>query len=481
MFALDISFRSLYRIRFTSHGRWHMPMCVVGVLLLTFVTWIPSNVLPSNDPCVSSLIWWTADYAEAGVAITVTLIATYIICTAVITVNLLKQSKLDRDERLQASIVVYYLIVNTLILVRQPGPDSLACLTFLHQSLVLPFYSQIFMDTPAIHASKLAEIALNIGGIISGLIRIVIRTNADWTLIPHVKKCCFKKRPRTIFAPSDLDIYDHMTSPISPQDETDHSVSKDLEKSGTVPSQGRTPHCESPHKIYASAPRITETTVVAPPPRLMLSPSTPPQRSNYSIFPAYGSTLTRESGSTMFSMGYEDVEPPRPLFTYSHKRILSNQTSATVEIGYRLSHTNPALQPDELSPTSTNVPFSFQATPSSAYRWDYAGDGGAALPGEYRDSLGDIAILPTQPNEPRTPSQISGPMSEMLSPSWFHRNGTILGFQSKRRERNIMKSLPPVPRNVSGSHDSVHSSYKPPKLALERELNDSTQASNSGR
>lgn len=90
------------------------------VLLLTFVTWLPSNLLPSNGPCLSSLIWWTAHYAQAGIAICVALIATYIICATVITVNLLKRSDLNRDERLQASIAVYYTIVSMLILVRIP-------------------------------------------------------------------------------------------------------------------------------------------------------------------------------------------------------------------------------------------------------------------------------------------------------------------------------------------------------------------------
>lgn len=123
VFGLDISFRSLYRIKLSSHGRWHIPICVVGILLLTFATWVPSHLSPSNGLCLSSSIWWTAHYAQAGVAIIVALIATYIICATVIMVNLLKQSKMGRDERLQASVVVYYLIVTTLILVRTPAPE----------------------------------------------------------------------------------------------------------------------------------------------------------------------------------------------------------------------------------------------------------------------------------------------------------------------------------------------------------------------
>lgn len=473
VFAVDISFRSLYRIKFSSHGRWHLPMCVAGVLLLTLVTWLPSNLSPPTGPCLSSLIWWTAAYAQAGVAIAVTLVVAFIICAVVITVNLLKQSQLDRDERLQASIVVYHLIVNMLILVRKPLP-RLSGVANVQQSLILPFYSQVFMGASAIHASKLAEVALNLGGIISGLMRIFIGTNADWTLIPCVKKTWFKKRPGTIFAPSDLDSYDHMTSPFSPLDDTDHAVSKDAEKGGTVRFEGRPPHGKSPNqlKIDTSIPNISETANVTPPPRIMLTPSASPQRSNYSIFPMHGLALARESGSTTFSMGYDDVEPPRPLFAYNHKRILSNQTSATVEIGYRFSHADPTLHPDLVSPISPNMPYSYQATPSSAYHWDYAGSEGPASPGEYRDSRGAITILPTQPNEPRTPSQVSGPVSDMLSPSWFRRNGTILGSKSKRRERNMMKSLPPVPRSDNGSHYSMHMSHKPSKLALGGRLSD---------
>ena len=339
------------------------------------------------------------------------------------------------------------------------------------------------MGTSAINASKLAEVALNLGGIISGVMRIFIGTNADWTLIPCVKKTWFKKRPGTIFAASDLDIYDDMTSPFSQSDETDHAVSKDAEKSGTVLCEGRTPNWKSPNqlKIDTSIPNISESATVTPPPRIMLTPSASPHRSNYSIFPMHGLAPARESGSTTFSMGYDDVEPPRPLFAYNHKRILSNQTSATVEIGYRFSHADPTLHPDPVSPISPNMPYSYQATPSSAYHWDYVGNEGPASPGEYRDSHGTITILPTQPNEPRTPSQVSGPVSDMLSPGWFRRNGTILGSKGKRRDRNMMKSLPPVPRNDIRSHYSMRSSYKPSKLALEGRLSDSAQAPNNRR
>jgi amino acid transporter len=123
LFGLDISFRSLCQIKFSGYGRWHILTCIIGALLLAFLTWIPAHLSPSHGPCLPNLISSTAHYAQAGVAIAVTLIATNIICAAVVTVCLMKQSKLDRNERLQASVVVYYLITGTLILVSTSAPN----------------------------------------------------------------------------------------------------------------------------------------------------------------------------------------------------------------------------------------------------------------------------------------------------------------------------------------------------------------------
>lgn len=339
------------------------------------------------------------------------------------------------------------------------------------------------MRKPAIHTSKLAEIALSISGIITGLMRILLRSNANCTLIPQVKKRWFKKRPMTIFASSDLDIHNHMTSPVPPCEKTNHTSLQDPEKSGKQSLEGRGSHwgTSNEHKLYARPHHISETAGVAPPPKIMLTPSAPSHRPNYSIFPTHASALTRESSSTTFSMGYEEVDPPRPVYAHGHKRIKSDQTSATVEIGFRYSHTNSALHPDELSPTSTDVPFSYQATPSSAYSWDHYRGGRESQPGPFQDSPEEIAILPTQPNEPRSPSQSLGPVAELLSPSWFRCGRTTLGSHPQRRDRNVMKSLPPVPKNVSGSHDSMRSAYKPSKLASKSEHNDSVEDANNER
>ena len=339
------------------------------------------------------------------------------------------------------------------------------------------------MHTPAIFASKVAEIALNTTGLIPGLMRILLRSDAAWTRIPQLKKGWLKKRPTTIFASCDLDIYNHITSPISQFEERDHSMPTDLEKGAMESSKEIVSQWESSnqHQIYASAPKMSDTPgKVASPPTIVLTPSVPLQRSKYSIFPTHPSTLMRESGSTTFSMGYEDMEPPRPLFAYGHKRILSNQTSATVEIGLRLSHMDPAIHPDQLSPTSTDVPFTFQETPP-AYSRNYSTDEGVTWPEQADGTREAIAILPTEPNEPRTSTQIWGLLSGLLVPGWFHRDSTSTCSEPQRQDRNIMKSLPPVPRNIGGSHPSTCGSYISSKLASSSGLDDSSEVPRKAR
>ena len=118
MFGLETTLRSLQKIKSGMQGRWHIMTCVGGALILIILTWIPSNVSPSNGQCLTSVIWWTAHYARAGFAIASTLVIAYIICALIITFQLLKTTNIDRDQRIQASTVVYYLIVTALIMVR---------------------------------------------------------------------------------------------------------------------------------------------------------------------------------------------------------------------------------------------------------------------------------------------------------------------------------------------------------------------------
>lgn len=138
--GLETTFKSLTSPMFSSQARWHVSIRIASVLALVIITWIPALVLPVRGQCLESLIWWTAPFAKAGVGMILVLIFTFVTSASIITFQLLKTTKVDRDRRIEASRIVLYLLFSSLVLVSTTGPfvDSThsqadTCPTFLYR------------------------------------------------------------------------------------------------------------------------------------------------------------------------------------------------------------------------------------------------------------------------------------------------------------------------------------------------------------
>lgn len=138
--GLEATFKSLTSPMFSSQIRWHGSIRVACVLALVIITWIPALVFPVRGQCLESLIWWTAPFAKAGVGMIFVLIFTFVTSASIITFQLLKTTKVDRDRRLEASRIVLYLLFSSLVLVSTTGPfiDSThnqadTCSSFLYR------------------------------------------------------------------------------------------------------------------------------------------------------------------------------------------------------------------------------------------------------------------------------------------------------------------------------------------------------------
>ena len=79
--------------------------------------WVSAFLLPANDQCGASLIRWTGDYAKLGVILSASIIFTHFVSAWIIITQLLRTVKMDRNERIAATRVVYALGLNTVILV----------------------------------------------------------------------------------------------------------------------------------------------------------------------------------------------------------------------------------------------------------------------------------------------------------------------------------------------------------------------------
>lgn len=138
--GLETTFRSLTTPTFSSQVRWHISVRVASVLALVIITWVPALVFPARGQCLVSLIWWTAPFAKVGVGLIFVLIFTFFTGASIITFQLLKATKVDRDRRIEASRIVLYLLFSSLVLVSTMGPfvDSThsqtdTCPTFLYR------------------------------------------------------------------------------------------------------------------------------------------------------------------------------------------------------------------------------------------------------------------------------------------------------------------------------------------------------------
>lgn len=303
------------------------------------------------------------------------------------------------------------------------------------------------MFEATIITSRMADVAVNLTGLIPWFLYMLLRSNANWTMIQPIETSLWsRKRRLRLSSSANMDVYDHMTSPVSLQTENSPKLMHDPEKA--LFKSSRQIEVSEPQVQYAEYPiqQQPPKTEVILPPKASLTRLNPQQRVNYAIFPTKDTIMARESVSTTFSQDDEDLELPKPLFFHTHKRELSQQSntsSATVQIGLRLSLPHHVLTPIEQSPVANGPDLPLGSTPTvstSPVRGTMS-----PRPDQSKQPSSDIAILPIQPNEARTPSQILSPRSNLLSPSWIFRKGDILGSGQRQFGRGIMKSLPPVP------------------------------------
>lgn len=211
--------------------------------------------------------------------------------------------------------------------------------------------------------AEFAEIALNLNGIINLLMHIFLRSNANRLAIRGSQTPWSEKRTMRVFGPSDLNIREHISYPVlwQPGDHENNPFIEKLEKCSIKSTETSNPDSFSTpgpmqHAVFPS-PKADH-------------PFTPPLKnppthrgtrksSAYSIFPTFApSRETYMSTSTTFSQSDDEYEmplPPPPLFAGQHERSDSAQTrhsSATVQIGLRLSYLNHALDPLDASPSS---------------------------------------------------------------------------------------------------------------------------------
>lgn len=117
VFGIETAFRSIRSERFAPRGKWNTTICIAVVSFLLLLTWIPTIAWPMYNRCFGSLIWFPMRYDLLTLVILCIVVFFCLLLAAIISIQLMRTSNMDPNERISASRMCYYLLIVSLIYV----------------------------------------------------------------------------------------------------------------------------------------------------------------------------------------------------------------------------------------------------------------------------------------------------------------------------------------------------------------------------
>lgn len=113
-----MAIRALKAERFAPKGKWTTTICIGIIAFLVLLTWMPTVAWPMYNRCIASLIWFPMRYELLMLVLLVILVGMFLILAAIISIQLMRTSNVDPNQRIAASRMCYYLIMAALLYVR---------------------------------------------------------------------------------------------------------------------------------------------------------------------------------------------------------------------------------------------------------------------------------------------------------------------------------------------------------------------------
>ncbi|KJR81209.1 uncharacterized protein SPSK_01035 [Sporothrix schenckii 1099-18] len=492
VFGVEFAIRGLRKKPFPARGKYTTTVCliVLGILLLT--NFLVADFIRSPDFCFASLFWFVAIYSRGCFAVLLAIDIILVLCTAIIFVRLTRSIKIDISERISASRMVYYL-----------------ALGILSNTLIIPFffslgfqYQQDDGGGQAISLSMVASVVAGVSGLMTGGLHLFLRSTTVSTIGPRGKSGEYerhrmKDRIRH-YGGSEPDFQGHMMGPVGNGADLRRMLSDASLISGSVhdgkedeagmlvnrgpsPSYAITASRPNPLRSNAFYPlnmtsdSATAVSIQAPEPAQMSSASltsssamltastrklsfSPAATKSLVLLPAttyMPGTAKLVSASNNGRYDMSSLKPPPSMNNLTagrHRRDSSMASSATVQIGLRLSN------------VEDFAPMDSQILDKKVYNLYMSGAGdaeaaAAAVPGKIEAEQQKVAAaVLTQKQEQQQPLQ-SSQMAPTRRPSPLSNLARLATKDSRDELASVedaspvrdpvkdarMKTLPPVP------------------------------------
>ncbi|CAL3966188.1 unnamed protein product [Diplocarpon coronariae] len=170
VFGIECAIRSLRSTPFQARGKWDVPICL-GVIMVSLVgVWIPSHIWTQPRSCFASLVWFVAGFGQLGFILLCIAAGLMIAATTTIFIRLSTVNVMDPHQRMAASRMVYHLVLGILSL-----------------AFVIPFFFSLIGDAGDLKLAMMATVVLNLSGLLSGLLHLFLRSNAAATSIAPIE------------------------------------------------------------------------------------------------------------------------------------------------------------------------------------------------------------------------------------------------------------------------------------------------------
>ncbi|KAI0870397.1 hypothetical protein GGS24DRAFT_109476 [Hypoxylon argillaceum] len=481
VFSIEITLRALKSTPFPPRSKWTVAICLTIVKIALLATGLLTFFIRPPNFCFASLFWFVAKWAEGGFALLIGIVVILAACAVVIYIKLTRYSTIEDDERIGASRMIYYI-----------------ALAIIPNTLMIPFFGYLSFGNPlenggdtGLTLSMVSTVVANVTGLMTGGLYLFLRSSTSSSIASKNKLDEYERQQikYQIRVPksNDTDFNSHIMKPVTvPQwlrglEPTQKGLAQEVTSgvglqgnSGFRSLDGSNPLGSNAvfkqHSILGSVSDI----------QTPVSMASARKVSSYGLFPItiqgprastalLPSTTYSPNASEHASDDCCDMLRPPPSVQppgFRHRRDSSMASSATVQIGLRLSNVQ------DVRPTTVSTIESIERThelgcpnkstvgvagrPSPLTTLD-----GAASPPSPQRSLGGIQVDTTRKTLPPIPrdSQTEIERAPILNPTVYSPNSPTKGKVPS--PKGVGFNVPPRPNPVPGEAGEAGSPTSP--------------------
>ncbi|KAH6845481.1 hypothetical protein B0I37DRAFT_417014 [Chaetomium sp. MPI-CAGE-AT-0009] len=352
VFGAEIAIRSLRKNPFAPRGKYNVSICLSIVGMLVLANFLVANFDQPSDFCITSLFWFIAHYSVMCFGLLVAIASTVLASAVTVFLRLHRSIRVEVTARVAASRMVYYL-----------------ALAVISNSFMIPFFFvQGFRDRPREPGSNaptlamIASVVANVSGLMNGGLYLFLKSSTSSTIGPRDKAGEYEnRRARYKIGHQESDDPDdgfnsHLMNPVTgPRGlrrmDSEASLITAEKEEGVLDSKSmnstsfrngrRSPESMRSNRLVSAVASVLMPK--APEPARIPPPTTGPhmRKRSYSLFPR--GTIASKASLLLPATTYSPADALKPppsmanLSNMRHKRDSSLVSSATVQIGLRLS------------------------------------------------------------------------------------------------------------------------------------------------